>query len=374
MYEIAMSARIHALPGVEPIALPCLFTEVFHALCLAVRTDLPLLLAESDSAYGRSGRLRPGERARSIMRLRRYSPRTVDAYVSWMVRYWEFHGCRDPSDLGAEHVTAFLNHLAAQNVAASTQNQALSALVFMYRHVFEVNLPWLENLVRAKKPARLPVVLTRSEVDAVLDQMHGVTGLMATLLYGAGLRLMECCSLRVMDIDFENHQITVRRGKGDKDRVTTLPEAIESELRKHLDEVRTQHQRNLALGVGSVELPNAMARKCPRAACDWAWQWVFPATRHYVVRETGQRRRHHLHETVLQRAVGDAVRTSGITKRAGCHTLRHSFATHLLEDGVDIRTIQELLGHKDLATTMVYTHVVNHGPLGVKSPLDRRRK
>lgn len=276
--------------------------------------------------------------------------------------------------MGAKHVTAFLNHLTNQDVAASTQNQALCALVFLYRHVLEIDLPWLDNLVRAKKPAKLPVVLTRSEVDAVLDQMRGVTALMASLLYGAGLRLMDCCRLRVKDIDFETNQIIVRQGKGEKDRVTVLPDFVKQELREHLEAVKTQHQRDLANGAGFVQLPGALARKKPSASREWAWQWVFPATRHYIHQETGQHRRHHLHETVLQRAVGRAVRASGITKPAGCHTLRHSFATHLLEDGVDIRTIQELLGHKNLATTMIYTHVANCGPLGVRSPLDRRRK
>jgi integron integrase len=289
-----------------------------------------------------------------------------------MRRFHEFHGRRDPARLGADHVTAFLNHLVARDrVAASTQNQALAALVFLYREVLGQDLPWLEELVRAKGPARLPVVLTRDEVRAVLCRMSGMPRLMATLLYGSGLRLLECCRLRVKDVDFGRNQIAVRRGKGDRDRATMLPAALKASLAEHLRSIREQHQRDLAGGAGWVELPDALVRKLPGAGRDWAWQWVFPATRIYVDRVTGQRRRHHLHETIVQQAVRRAVLAAGIPKRASCHTFRHSFATHLLEDCSDIRTVQELLGHKDVTTTMIYTHVLNRGPAGVRSPADR---
>ena len=313
-----------------------------------------------------------GDRARAAMRVKHLSPRTEEAYLGWMRRYHEFHGRKDPATLGAAHVTAFLSALATQRkVAASTQNQALAALLFLYREVLGVELPWLDDVVRARGPERLPVVLSRGEVRAVLSEMHGVTRLMATLLYGSGLRLLECCRVRVKDVDFGRRQIVVRRGKGDKDRVTMLPAIVADELASHLELVRAQHRRDVAQGAGWVELPDALARKLPSAGRDWPWQWVFPATRGYVERESGQRRRHHLHETVVQVAVRRAVLASGIAKRATCHTFRHSFATHLLEDGSDIRTVQELLGHRDVTTTMIYTHVLNRGPGGVLSPADR---
>jgi len=251
------------------------------------------------------------------------------------------------------------------------QNQALSALLFLYREVLEQEVPWLDDVVRARRPVRLPVVLTRDEVRAVLRQLRGTPRLMAILLYGSGLRLLECARLRVKDVDFGRNQVIVRAGKGDKDRTTTLPTIISVELARHLDVVKKQHDLDLRQGAGWVELPWALARKYPNAGREWAWQWVFPATRFYVDRVTGQRRRHHLHESVVQRAVKDAVRLAGIPKRATCHTLRHSFATHLLEDDRDIRTVQELLGHRDVSTTMIYTHVLNRGPAGVRSPADR---
>jgi integron integrase len=276
--------------------------------------------------------------------------------------------------MGAPEVTAFLTSLAVDgHVSASTQNQALSALLFLYREVLEHDLPWLEDVVRAKRPRRLPVVLTREEVGAVLDALEGIPRLVALLLYGSGLRLLEGLRLRVKDVDFGSNQITVRSGKGDKDRVTLLPAAARERLEQHLVEVRKQHARDVAAGAGWVALPAALARKYPAAGREWGWHWVFPATRWYVDRETGQRRR-HLHESVLQRAVHRAVRRAGIAKPASCHTFRHSFATHLLEDGYDIRTVQELLGHSDLSTTMIYTHVLNRGPAAVRSPLDRLLK
>jgi len=243
--------------------------------------------------------------------------------------------------------------------------------LFLYRDVLEVDLPWLDGVVRAKRPERLPVVLTRDEVRAVLERLDGAPRLMACLLYGAGLRVLECCRLRVQDIDFATNQIVVRGGKGDKDRVTMLPAVAKADLAQHLRAVRAQHQSDLAAGAGWVELPTALARKYPNADREWVWQWVFPATRFYRDGVTGRRRRHHLHESVLQRAVKRAVRQAGTAKRASPHTLRHSFATHLLEDGHDIRTVQELLGHRDVSTTMIYTHVLNRGVLGVKSPADQ---
>jgi integron integrase len=312
------------------------------------------------------------DRVRLALRARHGSRRTEKTYVAWIRRYILFHGKRHPAEMGADEITQFLSALAVEgNVAASTQNQALSAVLFLYRHVLEQELPWLDGVVRAKRAARLPVVLTREEVRAVLSELHGPPRLMAILLYGAGLRVLECARLRVKDVDFAANQLVVRGGKGDRDRVTMLPGAVKANLTRHLERARSQHDRDLQHGAGWVELPWALARKYPNAAREWAWQWVFPATRIYVDRVTGQRRRHHMHETVLQRAVKDAVRRAGITKPATCHTFRHSFATHLLEDGHDIRTVQELFGHRDVSTTMIYTHVLNRGPAGVRSPADR---
>ncbi|MDR7523755.1 MAG: integron integrase [Armatimonadota bacterium] len=309
---------------------------------------------------------------RDAVRARHYSRRTEEAYIAWVRRYILFHGKRHPAEMGAAELTQFLTSLAVQgNVAASTQNQALSALLFLYREVLGQEVPWLHDLVHAKRPRQLPVVLTRDEVRVVLGHLQGVPRLMALLLYGAGLRVLECSRLRVKDIDFARNQIIVRAGKGVRDRVTLLPAAVKADLARHLERVRRQHERDLARGAGWVELPGALMRKYPNAGREWGWQWVFPATRFYVDRVTGQRRRHHLHETVLQRAVREAVRRAGIARSATCHTLRHSFATHLLEDGYDIRTVQELLGHRDVRTTMIYTHVLNRGPGAVRSPADR---
>jgi integron integrase len=310
---------------------------------------------------------------RAALRIRHYSRRTEEAYVAWIRRYIFFHGKHHPAEMGAPELTRFVSALAVEGkVAASTQNQALSALLFLYREVLDLKVPWLGDVVRAKRPQRLPVVLTREEVRAVLHPLRGMPRLMAHLLYGAGLRLLECCRLRVQDVDFGRNQIAaVRTGKGDKDRVTMLPEVVKADLARHLEAVREQHARDLQAGAGWVELPTALARKYPNAGREWVWQWVFPATRPYVDRETRQRRRHHLHESVLQRMVKSAVRRAGLAKRATPHTLRHSFATHLLEDGYDIRTVQELLGHRDVTTTQIYTHVLNRGPAGVRSPADR---
>lgn len=312
------------------------------------------------------------DRLSAQLRLRGCSRRTEEAYRHWVRRFVVHHGLRHPQELGAPEVTAFLTHLAVeQRVAAATQNQALAALLFLYRHVLGVALPWLDHLVRAGRPRHLPVVLSRAEVRAVLDCMSGVPRLMGLLLYGAGLRLLECCQLRVKDVDFDRNQITVRRGKGGKDRLTMLPGAARRDLAVHLERVRAQHQRDLAMGGGYVELPHALAAKLPDAGRQWPWHWMFPATRQYQHPESGELRRHHLHETVIQDAVRAAVLAAGIQKRATTHTFRHSFATHLLEDGSDIRTVQELLGHASVATTMVYTHLLNRGPAGVRSPVDR---
>jgi integron integrase len=319
------------------------------------------------------------DRFREAIRARHYSRRTEDAYIGWIKRYIFFHGKRHPAEMGAEEVTQFLSALALDgHVAASTQNQALSALLFLYQDVLQQDLPWLDGIVRAKRPMRLPVVLTREEVQAVLTRLHGTPRLMATLLYGAGLRLLECAELRVKDVDFSLNQILVRNGKGQKDRVTVLPAALKRDLARHLEDVRQQHQKDLSKGAGWVELPGALERKYPNAGREWGWHWVFPATSMYVHRESGKRRRHHLHESVVQRAVKEAVRRAGIAKPATCHTFRHSGVypafcgtTHLLEDGYDIRTVQELLGHKDVSTTMIYTHVLNRGPAAVRSPADR---
>jgi integron integrase len=326
-----------------------------------------LFVRESGSPSPQPPRLL--DRVRATLRARHYSRRTERAYVAWICRFIVFHGKRHPREMGAAEVTRYLSSLATEgNVAASTQNQALSALVFLYRHVLEQDMPWLEDVVRARRPSRLPEVLTRDEVRAVIRQLRGTPRLMAILLYGSGMRLLECARLRVKDVDFGRRQITVRAGKGDKDRNTPLPTVISADLARHLETVKRQHDLDLRQGAGWVELPWALARKYPTAGREWVWQWVFPATRIYVDRETGQRRRHHLHESVLQRAMKEAVRHSGISKRATCHTLRHSFATHLLDDDRDIRTVQELLGHRDVSTTMVYTHVLNRGPAGIRSP------
>jgi len=313
------------------------------------------------------------DQVREAVRARHYSCRTEKAYIHWIKRYIFFHGKRHPAELGASEVTAFLTSLAVHDkVAASTQNQTLSALLFLYREVLSVELPWLADIIiRAKRPQHLPVVLTRDEVHAVLQRLDGAPRLMALLLYGAGLRLLECCRLRVKDVDFATNQIVIRHGKGGKDRVTMLPAAVKAALIAHLERARKQHQADLRHGAGRVELPSALTRKYPNAGRDWGWQWVFPATRMYVDRLTAQRRRHHLHESVLQRAVKDAVRGAGIANPATCHTFRHSFATHLLEESHDICTVQELLGHSDVSTTMIYTHVLNRGPAGVRSPADR---
>jgi integron integrase len=311
------------------------------------------------------------DRVRGAIRARHYSHRTEKAYVGWIKRFIFFHGKRHPNEMGAPEITQYLSSLATErNVSASTQNQAFSALLFLYRDVLGCQVAGLQETQRAKRPARLPLVLSRDEVHAILDHLHGTPWLMASLLYGAGLRLLECARLRIKDVDVARGEITVRDGKGNKDRVTVLPARLTQPLLAHVERVRVQHLADLRAGEGGVELPYAIGAKYVGAAWEWAWQWVFPASRCYVDRRSGQRRRHHLHESVLQRAFKEALRAAGVPKPASCHTLRHCFATHLLEAGYDLRTIQELLGHSDVSTTMIYTHVLNRGGLGVRSPLD----
>ncbi len=317
---------------------------------------------------------RPGGLAdefQTQIRLRHFSRRTEKAYWSWIKRFIAFNDRQHPRTLSAKKVEDYLSYLAVERrVAASTQGQALAALLFLYRDVLKQETPELEQFVRAKRPSKIPVVMSRDEVSAVIRELEGTHRLVATLLYSSGLRLMECMCLRVKDIDFDRHQIIVRHGKGAKDRVTMLPKRLEPKLKEQLAYAQAQHARDLVLGAGYVELPNGLARKKPRDAKSWGWQWLFPAHRIYHDKELDQRRRHHLHETAVQRAVSNAVRSSGIAKSATCHTFRHSFATHLLEDGYDIRTVQELMGHADVNTTMIYTHVVNRGPGAVRSPAD----
>ncbi len=311
------------------------------------------------------------DQVRDKIRYKHYSIRTEQAYVDWVKRFILFHHKRHPKDMGAAEVEQFLSHLAVEGkVAASTQNQALSALLFLYREVLQVELEWLDNITPARRPARLPVVLTRTEAHSVLSKMDGMYHLMASLLYGTGMRLMECVRLRIKDVDFDYRQITVRDGKGQKDRVTMLPQTLSEALRRQIDKATVLHAADLAAGFGEVYLPDALERKYPSANRETGWQYMFPATKRAVDPRSGKTRRHHIDEKALQRAVKQAVREAGLVKPASCHTFRHSFATHLLEAGYDIRTVQELLGHKDVSTTMIYTHVLNKGGQGVKSPLD----
>ncbi len=312
------------------------------------------------------------DQIRDRLRVAHYSLRTESAYVDWARRFILFHGKRHPREMGAGEVEAFLTHLAVERkVSSSTQNQAKAALLFLYRQVLGSELPWLEEVVHAKPSLRLPVVLSTAEVRRLLDRMEGDSALVARLLYGTGLRLLEGLRLRVKDLDFDRREIVVREGKGSKDRVTMLPEALVAPLRMHLVKVRTLHDRDLAAGLGEVLLPDAYAAKAPHAAQEWGWQWVFPSPVRSVDPRSGVARRHHMYPESVQRAVREAARALDLAKPVTPHALRHSFATHLLQAGYDIRTVQELLGHKDVATTMIYTHVLNRGGHGVESPLDR---
>ncbi len=312
------------------------------------------------------------ERCRHKVRLKHYSLRTEQAYLDWIKRFILFHGKRHPVELGAPQVEAFLSHLAVgRGVAASTQNQAKSALLFMYREVIGVELPWLDHVERAKTPQRMPVVLTLEEVAQVLRQLTGVHRLIGLLLYGTGMRVMEGMRLRVKDVEFTRREILVRDGKGQKDRVVMLPDRVAAPLKQQMAKARAQHRRELAGGGGAVYLPDALVRKYPHAARDWGWQYVFPAPGISRDPRGGTIRRHHLNDQAFQRAMRQAVLDAGLVKPAAPHTLRHSFATHLLDAGSDIRTVQELLGHSDVSTTMIYTHVLNRGGRGVISPLDR---
>lgn len=311
------------------------------------------------------------DRMVEVLRVRHYSRRTEDAYVHWIRRYIEFHDRRHPRELNEGDVNRFLTHLAVkEHVAASTQNQALSALLFLYEHVLAQPLDRIEGVVRARRPKRLPVVLTVDEVSRVLVHLTGDKWLIAMLLYGGGLRLLEALRMRVKDLDFERAEITVREGKGDKDRVTTMPRAVVKHLQDHLQRVKAIHQQDVDDGYGRVELPRALARKYPNANQEWCWQFVFPQERRWRNSKTGEQGRHYMDESLFSRSLKVAVRKAGLTKRVTSHTFRHSFATHLLADGYDIRTVQELLGHKDVRTTMIYTHVLNRGGRGVRSPAD----
>lgn len=311
------------------------------------------------------------DRMRAALRTRHYSARTEKAYLLWVRRFITFYRMRHPDEMGEDEVNAFLTHLAVDlGVSASTQTQALSALLFLYRHVVGRDLGSMGTLVRARKSERLPVVMTRAEVRAVLAEMTGECRLAAAVMYGCGVRLSECLRLRVQDIDFGANEILVRNGKGAKDRVTMLPDSLKGPLGQQLRRARAVHETDIEAGWGRVALPGALDRKYLNAASDWRWQWVFPQERRWKNMRTGEQGRHHIHPTVLQRAVKQAVLRAGVQKNVGCHTFRHSFATHLLENGYDIRTIQELLGHKDVRTTMIYTHVLNRGGCGVRSPLD----
>jgi integron integrase len=334
-------------------------------------THLHNIAARQQTVSGREAKPKLLDQLREALRSRHYSRRTEQTYCHWVKRFIYFHNVRHPSEMGEPEINAFLTHLAVkEKVSASTQNQALSALLFIYRHVLGREIGDLGKVIRARKPTRLPVVMTREEVRAVLGNFAGDKWLMASLMYGAGLRLMECLRLRVQDIDFSRNEILVRDGKGAKDRITMLPESLKAALQEHLRAVKAVHEKDLADGWGRVPMPDALDRKYPNAPGEWRWQWVFPQENRWRNAKTGEEGRHHVDESLVQKAVRTAVTRAGLIKRATCHTFRHSFATHLLEGGYDIRTVQELLGHKDVKTTMIYTHVLNRGPSGVRSPVD----
>lgn len=358
-------AHLLTLFGKEPVAVdPSLHSE--HGPANPKTSPAPA----SDQAGALTVELL--DQVRQAIRTRHYSYRIEEAYIGWIRRFVLFHNPRRPEEMGAAEVSQFLTSLAVdRKVAASTQNQALAAILFLYKDLLDRDPGWVDDVVRAKRPQRLPVVLSRQEVHAVLSALDGLTWIIGMLLYGAGLRVMECLRLRVKDIDFDRGEIFVREGKGDKDRVTLLPSAVVPRLSAYLESVRKRHVADLAAGFGRVALPDALARKYPQANREWGWQWVFPASTVSADPRTGERCRHHLHESVPQRAIRGARRRVGLARPVGPHTLRHCFATHLLEAGDDIRTVQELLGHRDVKTTMIYTHVLNRGCRGVQSPADR---
>ena len=338
-----------------------------------VHGELAISREQSSGKFPAAASAKPKllDMVRAAIRTRHYSRRTEEAYVDWIRRFIIFHGKRHPAEMGGRGINAFLTQLAVERkVSASTQNQALSALLFLYRYVIGRKIGDLGDVIHAHKPTHLPVVMTREEVKSVLANLLGDKWLMASLMYGTGLRLMECLRLRVQDIDFSRSQILVRDGKGAKDRMTVLPESLKEPLHDHLKRVKTIHEKDLAEGWGRVLLPDALDRKYPNASREWLWQWVFPQENRWVNSKTMEQGRHHTDESLVQKAVRDAVVKAGLTKRVTCHTFRHSFATHLLEGGYDIRTIQELLGHSDIKTTMIYTHVLNRGLAGVRSPVD----
>jgi integron integrase len=334
-------------------------------------THLHNIAGRQQAVTGREAKPKLLDQLREALRSRHYSHRTEQTYCHWVKRFIYFHNVRHPSEMGEPEINAFLTHLAVkEKVSASTQNQALSALLFVYRHLLGREMGDLGEVIRARKPTRLPVVMTREEVKAVLGNLASDKWLMASLIYGAGLRLMECLRLRVQDIDFSRNEILVRDGKGAKDRITLLPESLKAPLQEHIRAVKAVHEKDLADGWGRVPMPDALDRKYPNAPREWRWQWVFRQENRWRNGKTGEEGRHHVDESLVQKAVRMAVTRAGLIKRATCHTFRHSFATHLLESGYDIRTVQELLGHKDVKTTMVYTHVLNRGGRGVKSPVD----
>ncbi len=362
----------HQVPPGQPRQITPLPSGSSAGSCSSpgVRVDSPAI-ANSPRATPPSHQPKLLDRLREALRSRHYSRRTEQAYCYWVRMFIFLHNVRHPADMAEPEINSFLTHLAVkEKVSASTQTQALSGLLFLYRHVLGRQIGDLGDVIRARRPKGLPVVMTREEVKAVLGNLRGDRWLMGSLMYGAGLRLLECLRLRVQDIDFARNEIIVRDGKGARDRLTMLPESLKASLQQHLRVVKTIHEQDLRDGWGRVQMPDALDRKYPGAPAEWRWQWVFPQENRWRNASTHGEGRHHIDESLVQRAVKDAVRQAGIVKRATCHTFRHSFATHVLEAGYDIRTVQELLGHQDVRTTMIYTHVLNRGGRGVRSPAD----
>jgi len=366
--HVGTALQIYRLRGLGSFPFPFLQNFLLASFLIVVGMHAARSIKDQDPTDVKP---RLFEEVRAVARMRHLSIRTEQAYLQWIKRFIIFHGRRHPRDMAESEIRAFISHLAvAGGVTASTQTVALSALLFLYRDVFKQDLPYVSQIERARKPKRVPVVFTRAETRSVLANLRGTHSLIVGLLYGSGLRLMECVRLRVKDIEFNYRQITIRDGKGEKDRVTMLPVKLKHPLMRHLQRVRVLHLDDLAAGYGEVFLPYALAGKYPNAPKLWAWQYVFPAANTSIDPRGGNRRRHHVSQSAIQKAVREAIRKAGIAKHASCHTFRHSFATHLLEQGYDIRTVQELLGHKDVKTTMIYTHVLNRGGRGVQSPMD----